>query len=170
LFRAHVTAIITPVIDYFNSRTCDFLGSDLEIYKTASLANPLEFALAPPPGLTFIDSIRSLAYFDETALDTINAEYSTYRQLAQAFRESVDTTTTSDQEMELAQRFRQHNAGKLPATARFARYCFTLPSSSGAAERVFSILKRFFGLQQMRMTLEDIVFLSVMLKYNSKPE
>jgi hypothetical protein len=128
----------------------------------------MALAAAPPLALAFIDSIRSLGYFDEVTLNAINEEFPSYRQLAADFSEGVDPHTRQlHDEMSLAERFWRLNVGKLPATAKFARYCFTLTSSSGAAERVFSILKAFFGLQQMRMTLEDVVFLSVMLKYNS---
>ena len=54
----------------------------------------------------------------------------------------------------------------LPNTAKFARLCFTIVPSSAAAERVFSMLKAVFSIQQLTCSLTDYIQGSVTLRYN----
>jgi hypothetical protein len=57
---------------------------------------------------------------------------------------------------------------QVPNLAKLARYAFLLAPSSAAAERVFSVLKRFFSLLQMFTSLTDLTEASIMLQYNKK--
>jgi hypothetical protein len=69
--------------------------------------------------------------------------------------------------MDFAVQFWQKYKHDLPSLARFARYAFTIYSSSASAERSFFVLKRCFGKQQ-KLDLEDHVSLSCMLQINNK--
>ena len=55
---------------------------------------------------------------------------------------------------------------QIPNLAQLARYAFAIVPSSAAAERVFSLLKRFFNLLQMHTALIDYTAGSCMLNYN----
>ena len=52
--------------------------------------------------------------------------------------------------------------------AKLARFCFSLTPSSAGAERVFSMLKNSFTINQLRSSLEDYTACSVMLQHNKK--
>ena len=54
----------------------------------------------------------------------------------------------------------------VPNLAKLARYAFLIVPSSAAAERIFSLLKRYFSLLQMHTALTDLTEGSCMLKYN----
>ena len=56
---------------------------------------------------------------------------------------------------------------RFPTWAKAARIVFALPASSAASERVFALLKRLFGEQQMR-SLADLVQAALMLNYNGR--
>ena len=58
----------------------------------------------------------------------------------------------------------------MPALAKLARVCITIAPSSASVERVFSILKSTFSVNQMWSSLEDYTALSVMLQSNKKLE
>ena len=53
----------------------------------------------------------------------------------------------------------------MPAMCKFGRYAYTVTTSSAAAERVFSVIKRSFDTSQ-KGALEDYVFLSATMQYN----
>jgi hAT family C-terminal dimerisation region len=55
---------------------------------------------------------------------------------------------------------------ELPNLSALARLCMTLTPSSASVERVFSILKSSFTVNQMTFALEDYTAASVMLQYN----
>ena len=54
----------------------------------------------------------------------------------------------------------------IPNLAQFARYAFAIVPSSASAERVFSLLKRYFSLLAMHSALTDYTAGSCMLQYN----
>ena len=56
-------------------------------------------------------------------------------------------------------------SSQMPALSRFVEYAFTIITSSAAAERVFSVIKRSFDTCQ-KGALEDYVFLSTIMQYN----
>ena len=53
----------------------------------------------------------------------------------------------------------------MPSNSKFIRYAYTITTSSAAAERVFSVIKRSFDTNQ-KGALEDYVFLSATMQYN----
>ena len=54
---------------------------------------------------------------------------------------------------------------ELPHIRKFVKYAYTIITSSAAAERVFSVIKRSFDTGQ-KGALEDHVFLSSIMQYN----
>ena len=71
--------------------------------------------------------------------------------------------------MTYADEFWKQNRLMLPGFVKFARYAFTMITSSASSERAFSILKRCFKSEQ-RLALEDYVSLSCMLQVNRKKD
>ena len=63
--------------------------------------------------------------------------------------------------------FWAENCKKLPAFAKAARIVFALNPNSAACERVFSLLKLYFGDQQT-LALADQIELALMLAYNAR--
>ena len=61
--------------------------------------------------------------------------------------------------------FWQFHIEEFPYIRKFVKYAYTIITSSAAAERVFSVLKRSFETSQ-KSALEDYVFLSSILQYN----
>ena len=59
------------------------------------------------------------------------------------------------------------NGSKFPAWAAAARIVFSFTPNSAAAERVFSLLKLFFGDTRMS-ALADLIQASLMLRYNQR--
>ena len=69
--------------------------------------------------------------------------------------------------MQIAVQFwRDANTSMLIQLRKFAMYCALMPASSGAAERVFSILKNSLSMVQMHSTYDDSTELTVMTQYN----
>ena len=94
-------------------------------------------------------------------------EYSTYRNRIINFAEKSPDLSTHEHQLEaIMKNFWRQNHHSFPEIAQLARYCMTLTPSSAAAERIFSILKQMFSLNQMHSTLEDVVEASVMLRAN----
>ena len=60
-----------------------------------------------------------------------------------------------------------NNGSKFPAWARAARIVFSFTANSAAAERVFSLLKLFFG-ELRDWSLADMVQSTLMLRYNAR--
>ena len=66
-------------------------------------------------------------------------------------------------------RFWRSHHQEFPELARAARICFSISASSAPSERVFSLLKRFFGKHSGRdAVLSDQISASLMLSYNRR--
>ena len=59
------------------------------------------------------------------------------------------------------------NHSKFPTWAKAARITFALSPNSASSERVFSLLKLFFGEQQ-DSALSDMIEVALMLAYNDR--
>ena len=59
------------------------------------------------------------------------------------------------------------NRDKFPTWSKAARIIFSLSPNSAACERVFSLLKLFFGEQQ-DSSLDDQIEVALMLAYNGR--
>ena len=75
-------------------------------------------------------------------------------------------TSVADYTEEVLTWWRTHS-GAFPRWALAARIVFALSPNSASCERVFSLLKQFFGDQQMR-SLADNIRAALMLRYNGR--
>jgi hypothetical protein len=62
--------------------------------------------------------------------------------------------------------FWQENRFKFKSLATLVRFCFTLTTSSAAAERLFSVLKNAFSILQLKSALTDYTSGVIKLNYN----
>jgi hypothetical protein len=69
--------------------------------------------------------------------------------------------------MRNSKQFWQSKKFILPNLSKLAELCFSIQPSSGAAERVFSMLKRSFTIEQLSQSLEDYTEGAIMMQYNS---
>ena len=166
----------------------DKLGHDLDVYKVCRVVNPF-FAKAH---LSLNTDDQGKEYFREllTLLNqTAQPDGEQYpiphvdvfspEEVASMLREVkeykfiLSNTALQDapnykDQMGYCSVFWQAASNRIPSIAKLAKYAFTLVSSSATAERVFSILKRHFSIQQLKSILDDQVETSVMLAYNNR--
>ena len=121
-------------------------------------ANPFDVA-------AFRQSVVSLDWFTAAEIDAIVADIPTY---IAAVSTAVLLPVSEDDELERIVIFWETNRYNFRAFKElFVAYALTFVPSSAAAERVFSILKRFFGNNQ-NSALEDYIEYSVMLSFNKR--
>jgi len=128
-------------------------------------ANPLamkrnrqNFAIAE-----FRANVEALQHFSIAEVEGMIAEIPLY---VASFDEIPEHLWEAD-DMTYSQEFWKLHMHEFPAFTKFVVYAFTMISSSAAAERVFSILKRCF-LNGQRLALEDYQTLSCMLQINRR--
>ena len=127
--------------------------------KSSSLKNHINARLLCPfkvhhlkPKATDVDSLSSFPFIQN--LSGLKESLATY--LAKA--EGVDST------IDVLQWWKESAKG-IPAWAEAAKKVLVVQPSSGAAERVFSILNNTFSDQQDK-ALQDYIETSVILRYN----
>jgi hypothetical protein len=163
---AHVRTLVQGPRDYFFSRIFGMLAADVAIYRTLRFANPIKFLvnhLSADVG-AFQNAIHSLCHFQEEEVAGMIGELARYEALVNGYPRQV---LLEADEVSFGSEFWINNRLQLPHLESFARYAFTVATSSAAVERVFSILKRCFKNEQ-RLTLEDYVQLSCMRQFNRK--
>jgi len=166
LVATKVRTVITGAIEYFRSRILGMLAEDVAIYKTLRYANPLAMLRANPPmnDLVFRQEVTALHHFSTADINNMVLELPIYR----AHLQRVPEFLWEKDEMQYAQEFWDpYTSNTMPNFTKFVRYAFTMITSSGSAERAFSILKRSFGYNQV-LALEDYVMLSCMLQKNRR--
>ena len=161
--------IITGAIGYFRSRVLGLLAKDVAIYKTLRYANPLAMMREGKQANgfnagDFQQDVTALQHFSGADINAMVLEIPIYR----AHLQHIPEFLWEKDEMIFAQEFwdaaRQR---QLPYLTKLVQYGFAMISSSGSAERVFSILKTSFGRNQL-LALEDYVMLSCMLQKNRR--
>jgi len=163
--RTKVYLMVQGAREYFNNTIIGTLAAEVALYKTCKLVNPIamqHFASLPE----FTAAVRSLNRFNDAAINAMSVEYSTYRALIITFAEEEHDLTTHEDKLTAIMGFWKTKWHDIPTIAKLARYCMTLTPSSAAAERVFSVLKQLFSLNQMKTTLQDYVETAVMMRYN----
>lgn len=153
--------VVAPVEQYFLSRIFDQLGGDVAIYKVPRNANPIAVRRSPPTVNEFAADVESLDHFLPEDIDKMIREFPKYINLVQNWAPPVDIAD----ELDSIVRFWRNNGNQMPSLRRFVKYAFTIITSSAAAERVFSVIKRSFDTGQ-KGALEDYVFLSTIMQYN----
>ena len=144
-------------IDYFEERFGDESKNPLAAFKSVTLFSPLVVHEMQPKA-TDLDSLKTLPFIDESVLSTLKAELPSY------LTKASQLSSTSNFDLLV---WWKNNKTNLPHWSGVAQKVFLLQPSSGAAERVFSLLNNSFSDQQQN-TLEDYVEASIMLQYNSR--
>lgn len=156
-----VQQIVAPVEAYFLSRIFEHLGGDVAIYKVLRNANPIAVRRSPPTVNEFTADVESLDHFLPVDIDKMIRELPRYINIVQNWAPPADIA----EELDSIVSFWRINGSEMPALSRFVKYAFTIITSSAAAERVFSVIKRSFDTGQ-KCALEDYVFLSTIMQYN----
>ena len=89
------------------------------------------------------------------------------RYITHTNEENLQPIQLLGNEVEHSTLFWANKRAILQGFAKFVKYAFSMATSSAAAERVFSILKRVFTSNQ-KESQEDYTFLSTMLQFNDK--
>ena len=155
----------------------------VDISKAATVFSPLEVScLSRDEALRRVELLRA----HRQAIDTdtiigLQDELTKYRELiaggacdaviaegppgegAPAEGEEPDDETVCAATLTFFKRYEK----KIPTFAKVAKVLAAIPTSSAAAERVFSLLRRMFDDTQTR-TFEDMLELALMLKYNNR--
>ena len=165
-------SILRPAINYFNKKFDQINGAladQMKFYKILRYANP--FAVQRSIASTQLDvaafrqTLVSLDWFTIAEIDDIVGDLPLYIEAVSTDRLMP---VSEEDELEHIVIFWKANKSNFGAFKEvFVAYALTFVPSSAAAERVFSILKRFFGNNQ-NSALEDYIEYSVMLSFNKR--
>ena len=139
-------------VKYFNDTIMGKLRDDLEIYKSCRCANPIwmrDNFQVPNFADIFKVAVTKLNKFHNPQIESMVHELINYKREVSDFR-GTDDEGIYNVQLDRCANFWMDRFARLPILVKFARYCFTLAPSSAAAERVFSILKKYFSVSQMR--------------------
>ena len=125
------------------------------------MANPLAIRLSPPSAENFRKSLELLDHFTPEEISEMVSELPTYKTLANNW-EPEDRDLM---EIDSVVQFWKASRHLIINIRKFVRYANAITTSSAAAERVFSVIKRSFDTSQ-KGALEDYVFLSSIMQYN----
>jgi hypothetical protein len=163
----------------------------IDISKAATVWVPKEAAsLSRAEALRRIDLLRVYRRaIDTETIEAVKEEWVTYRQLidAGAYDAVINAVIGANAEgadgegapaeenaeprdedvCKAIMTFFKNHEKKVPAFAKVAKLLAVIPTSSAAAERVFSLLRRMFDDTQ-QSTLEDKLELALLLKYNDR--
>ena len=158
--------------DYFMNTIWTGLKDDLTLYAAARWVDPDHLIRADSYEL-FGSAIKCLKYFTTPVILGMLSEYGTYLALchnhvaAWKQREVKPNESAYKVQLEGVMLFWESNYAKLPKLSEWARYVFSLPTSSAAVERLFSMLKLSFNSLQ-NASLEDYIKLALILRYNGR--
>ena len=124
----------------------------LKAFKAARLFNSHYLNKVKPQNVA-LNSLSVLPFVTEPILAQLKEEYPLYAAAAEDVSTDCEIVT-----------FWNLYAYSIPVWKENAAKVLLLQPSSAAAERVFSILKNFFGDQQLS-TLEDYLKASLILQY-----
>jgi hAT family C-terminal dimerisation region len=142
-----VQQIVVPVEQYFLSGIFDHLGGDVAIYKVLRNANPIAVRRSPPTVNEFAADVESLDHFLSEDIDQMIRELPRYINVVQNWAPPADITD----ELDSIVSFWRNNDNRMSTLSRFVKYAFTIITSSAAAERVFSLIKRSFDWPKRRV-------------------
>lgn len=162
-------ACIIGASNYYHATVMQKMGWQVQVWKAAELCNPLQMCIsrfsseyvrttltnrtllqhAPALGLPDINELLSeLCIYKSLVVDLAGAE--------PAFNVLVDTMG-----------FWRANMKALPTWVLLVRIVVTMPTSSAASERAFSVLNNTFNDNQIS-SLQDQVSTACMLQYNKR--
>jgi len=182
-----VKSIGDRALKYFKKTIYDFdeadkkskLYDDIQVYKICKLFDPIALrSELDKPNWRMVQNMmkevwdsdirkkKKAPLFSQEDLQLMGDEWDRYiRKVNQIQPNEKDYDPTY--RMQIAVQFwRDANTSMLIQLRKFAMYCALMPASSGAAERVFSILKNSLSMVQMHSTYDDSTELTVMTQYN----
>lgn len=169
-----IKAFTDPSQHYFMNTIWAGLRDDIKVYVACRLADPAAIVEADDFDL-FVTAMKSLNYFSQPVIDGMLSEYGTLLILCRNHvaaweqREIKPNESAYQVQLEGIVSFWKKNYSKLSKLSEWARYVFTLPTSSAAVERLFSMLKLSFTSLQ-NASLEDYIKLALILRYNGRTE
>ena len=152
----HARDCIKPAMKYFDEHLkAELMDTPMKASKAARYFSP-HFVKKIKPECADLNSLLNLPFITPTKLSELREEFPKYAVLT----DEISSEYSSLQ-------FWNDNSSSVPKWSETAQNVFLLQPSSGAAERVFSVLNNTFGKRQLS-TLEDYVEASVMLQYNKR--
>ena len=142
---------------YFKEKFDVDLKNAMEAFKAARYFLPCKIDELRP-SISDIDSLKSFPFLDSTLIADLKAELADYTAAAEGVVESVNP-------LDWWKAKEENNS--LLKWAQALKLVLLVQPSSGAAERVFSLLNNSFNTRQ-ESALEDYIQLSVMLQYNNR--
>ena len=147
---------VKPVVQYLKSKFSNELSTSLSIFKAARVFAPSKVK-EMTPDISMVNSLSEIAFLnDQTILNNLKSE------LPQYIAKAAETSP----EVDVMSWWFEHS-DELPHWSAAAKMVALIQPSSGAVERVFSILTDTFSTQQ-DSSLQDYIEASLMLQYNYK--
>lgn len=114
-----------------------------------------------------LDAFKDVPPFVEhDLLKGMSEEVHKYAKAAEKFECTAEKSDLKEYTKQVLKFWAEHHE-QFPTWARAARIVFSLSPNSAACERVFSLLKNFFGVQQ-HSSLADQIQNALMLAYNKR--
>jgi hypothetical protein len=117
--------------------------------------------------LQWLNNDGGQTWFTQDDMEAIDVEYPLFVQEAKGLEVRLDDMKP-EPAMDRIEDFWTFRRQRFPSLSKLVRFAYTCTASSASVERLFSLLKRTFSLQQMKFALEDYVEASVMLQFNRK--
>ena len=149
----YAKACVRPGLQYFLDKFSQDLRGSVAAFKAARLFLPQK-VIELKPDAAAVDSLQAFPFFKESVLADLKSELPSY--LAKA--------ADIDSGFDPLEWWKTYNVD-LPHWSAAAADVLVVQPSSAAAERIFSLLKAYFGPQQ-DTTLNDCIQTSLMLQYN----
>jgi len=141
-----------PAYSYFKEKFDTDLKKAVEVFKAARYFLPCKIDELRPT-ISDIDSHKSFPFLDSTLLTDLKAELADYTAAAEGVVETINPLNWW--------KAKEENNSLLKWVQAFKLVLLVQPSS-GAAERVFSLLNNSFNTSQ-QSSMEDYIELSVMI-------
>lgn len=154
---AYANSCIQPGLDYFLKQLQSSLKDSFAAFKAARLFCPYKLNMLKPKA-DDIECLNSFQFLQNSVPD-LKAELATYMAKAEGI---------SDMTIDVIEWWKGHEK-ELPAWAAATKMVMVVQPTSGAAERVFSILNSTFNDQQSN-ALQDYIEASVMMQYNYRKQ
>jgi hypothetical protein len=168
--KTYVYGMVSSMLAYFKATIYDDIGeaslqNDVKLYKICRIASPIAMRSDPMSFRSIREEIIALGQFTPSEILDMESDWSKYIRMCNDIPVEVDDGKW-ETKMNKGMEFWSKKWPELIRLAPLAIYCFTITSSSAAAERVFSRLKNSLSLVQMHSMLEDICETTVMCQYN----
>ncbi|KAK3742871.1 hypothetical protein QZH41_007769 [Actinostola sp. cb2023] len=153
---ARAKACINPGLQFYQRKFSQEFYDIVRAFRSARLCCPVQVQQLHPT-VASVEELRKFSFLDDDGIiQGLTAELPRYMAIA-------DGTALETEEEKLL--WWSRNEATLPNWSSAVKKVLLVQPSSASAERVFSLMKNFFGNQQ-DAALEETVEASVMLRYN----